>query len=162
MPIKIMNVNEKIILLLELQKKSIRNLANCLGIYPSSVCAWKQGSYPSAKYIKKIAEFFDVSIEYLFNDEVPLKIDDIPLKSNICESDTITSNKKQTFTINDSSNDAFQNSNFTLEALQNSNALSTNDEITNVYNALDPRGKHKILALAYEELDRMAQKNSVS
>ena len=61
-----MEVNERIFYLLTQQGKKASALAEYLGIKPSSITGWKnEGSYPSSKYIQKISEFLNVSIEYL-------------------------------------------------------------------------------------------------
>ena len=61
-----MEINERIFYLLNQQSKKASALAKYLGIKPSSITGWKnEGSYPSSKYIQKISEFLNVSIEYL-------------------------------------------------------------------------------------------------
>lgn len=62
-----MEINERIFYLLEKQKRTAKELGDYIGVRPSSISAWKtEGSYPSSKYVIRISEFFDVSIEYLF------------------------------------------------------------------------------------------------
>ena len=61
-----MEINERIFYLLNKQGKKASALADYLGIKPSSITGWKnEGSYPSSKYIQKISEFLNVSIQYL-------------------------------------------------------------------------------------------------
>lgn len=61
-----MEINERIFYLLNKQGKKASALAEYLGIKPSSITGWKNdGSYPSSKYIQKISEFLNISIEYL-------------------------------------------------------------------------------------------------
>lgn len=62
-----MNVNKHIFILLEKQNKTAADLASYIGVKPSSISAWKnENSYPSSKYIIRISEFLDVSLNYLF------------------------------------------------------------------------------------------------
>ena len=36
-----------------------------LGISTATVTRWKKGSYPTAKYLERLSEYFDVSTDYL-------------------------------------------------------------------------------------------------
>jgi len=61
-----MEINERIFYLLNKQNKTASSLANYLNIKSSSITGWKnEGSYPSSKYIQKISEFLNVSVDYL-------------------------------------------------------------------------------------------------
>lgn len=65
-----MEINERVFYLLEQQKKTAKELADFIGVRPSSISAWKtEGSYPSSKHIIRISEFFNVPIEFLFTGE---------------------------------------------------------------------------------------------
>lgn len=65
-----MEVNERIFKLLEDQKKTAKELAEYIGVKPSSISSWKnENSYPSSKYILKISEFLNVSPTFLFLGE---------------------------------------------------------------------------------------------
>ena len=58
-----MEINERIFYLLEKQKRTAKELGDYIGVRPSSISAWKtEGSYPSSKYVIRISEFFDVSM----------------------------------------------------------------------------------------------------
>ena len=50
-------------------------LANKLGIHPSTISGWKLGQYkPKTDKLKKIADYFNVSLEYLLGEsETPAK-----------------------------------------------------------------------------------------
>lgn len=41
-------------------------LANYLGVCPQTVSKWENGSYPDGDLLPKIADFFEVSIDYLY------------------------------------------------------------------------------------------------
>ena len=61
-----MEINERVFYLLKKQGKTASSLANYLDIKPSSITGWKnEGSFPSSKYIQKISEFLNVTVEYL-------------------------------------------------------------------------------------------------
>ncbi len=65
-----MELNERIFLLLDKKGKTAKELAQYLNVSQSSISAWKnEGSFPSSKYINRISEFFDVSLNYLVNGE---------------------------------------------------------------------------------------------
>jgi transcriptional regulator with XRE-family HTH domain len=65
-----MTIGERIAQLLDEQGKPAKNLARYLGIDASSVTGWVRGSWPSSKYIIKISQFLDVSVEWLLTGEV--------------------------------------------------------------------------------------------
>lgn len=57
---------EKIIVLLEQENKTQKELCDYIGINGNVFTAWKSGKNKSyTKHLPKIAEFFDVSIDYL-------------------------------------------------------------------------------------------------
>lgn len=61
-----MTVSERIFLLLKEKKLTAKDLGEYIDVKPSSISAWKnEGSYPSSKYIVRISEFLNVSLEYL-------------------------------------------------------------------------------------------------
>ena len=65
-----MELNERLFLLLDKKGKTAKELAQYLNVSQSSISAWKnEGSFPSSKYINRISEFFDVSLNYLVNGE---------------------------------------------------------------------------------------------
>lgn len=65
-----MELNERIFLLLDKKGRTAKELAQYLNVSQSSISAWKnEGSFPSSKYINRISEFFDVSLNYLVNGE---------------------------------------------------------------------------------------------
>ena len=66
-----MSTIDKIILLLDESGKSQKEFADFLGITKNAITDWKSGRIKSyRKYIPKIAEFFDVSTDYLLSDDV--------------------------------------------------------------------------------------------
>lgn len=79
-----MEINERIFYLLDRQDKKAKDLAKYIGISASSVSAWKtENSYPSSKYIIRISEFLNVSIEYLLTG-----IDDESVESDLSTDET--------------------------------------------------------------------------
>ena len=66
-----MDVLNKIIELLNTQNKKQVELTNYLGISKNAFTNWKSGNNTSyMKHLPKIAEFFDVSVDYLLGNEV--------------------------------------------------------------------------------------------
>ena len=52
-----------------------KKLADYLEIHPNTITSWKNGSNMSyRKHAKKIAEYFDVSLEWLLTGEEPSKM----------------------------------------------------------------------------------------
>ena len=61
-----MTISSRIFALLKEQGKTQTALATHIGIRVATVSAWKaQNTDPSANLLEKIAEFFDVSVDYL-------------------------------------------------------------------------------------------------
>lgn len=54
-------------------KTSPNAVAKAIGISSASVTYWKQGSTPRDTALQKIAEYFDVSIDYLLGKETQTK-----------------------------------------------------------------------------------------
>lgn len=67
-----MEVLNKILLLLEEKKLDQRDLSDHLGLSKNTMTGWKNGNNKSyMKHLPKIAEFFDVSVDYLLGKEIP-------------------------------------------------------------------------------------------
>ena len=47
-------------------------VAKALGIPSGSVTAWKQGAAPRSATLNKLAQYFDVSVDYLLGKEAPI------------------------------------------------------------------------------------------
>lgn len=61
-----MTVSERIFFLLKEKNLTAKDLGSYIDVKPSSISAWKnEGSYPSSKYIVRISEFLEVSLEFL-------------------------------------------------------------------------------------------------
>ena len=43
--------------------------ATYLGVSPQAVSKWENGSYPEGDLLPKIADYFGVSIDYLYGDD---------------------------------------------------------------------------------------------
>lgn len=72
-----MEINERIFYLLKTKYKTAKELGDYIGVATSSISAWKNsGSFPSSKYIIRISEFFNVSIEYLFTGKDIMRSED--------------------------------------------------------------------------------------
>ena len=70
-----MNTVETILELLKEQNKSQKELTSFLGISEGAVADWKKGKTKSyKKHIDKIAEFFNVSVDYLLGTKTSLPL----------------------------------------------------------------------------------------
>ena len=67
---------DKISELLKLQNKKQKNLTDYLGLTKNTYTNWKSGNNESyLKYLPQIAEFFNVSVDYLLgNTDTPISI----------------------------------------------------------------------------------------
>lgn len=73
------NIIQNIIKLLKEQNKTQKNLTDYLGITQNAFTDWKSGRIKSYnKHLPKIAEFFDVTVDYLLGKENENKSDDKP------------------------------------------------------------------------------------
>ena len=62
-----MNFNQRIAYLLKEKKCSQADLAKSVGVKPNTVSDWiNKGTSPKVEHIYAIAQYFDVSIDYLF------------------------------------------------------------------------------------------------
>lgn len=70
-----MNTVEIILDLLKKQNKQQKELTKYLGVGEGTIADWKTGKTKSyKKHIDKIAEFFNVSVDYLLDRETPQSI----------------------------------------------------------------------------------------
>ena len=77
-----MLVIDKIIYLFDYKTHNQKELAEYLNIPENKISEWKSGKTKSyKKYVSKIAEFFDVSTDYLLNDNIPVKFSDLSLSN---------------------------------------------------------------------------------
>lgn len=67
-----MTISERIFDLLKKQRKKQGDLARALGVRPTTVSEWNTGKRePSGLLYEKIAEYFDVSLDYLITGNEP-------------------------------------------------------------------------------------------
>ena len=77
-------------------KLSQAELSEILGVTPQAISAWETGkAKPAAEYVKKAAEYFNVSFDYLFNDDP----EDPNLKINQALNESGLSTPDETFTM---------------------------------------------------------------
>lgn len=90
-----MSIVDKIIMLLEQKEKTQKELTEYLGLEKSTFSAWKSGKSKSySKHISKIAEFLNVSPDYLLRDSISLDFsphenDEFILQCPMCEYDYV-------------------------------------------------------------------------
>lgn len=66
---KFMNLYEKIKVLCEKQNMTVAQLERKLDISNGQIRRWKDGKYPTADRLKKVADYFDVSADSLLDEE---------------------------------------------------------------------------------------------
>lgn len=66
-----MEISKRIFQLLEMRGKKQSDLVRFLGVRPMTVSAWKNGGVPSVEHLIRIAEFFDVSLDFLLTGKEP-------------------------------------------------------------------------------------------
>ena len=95
-----MSTIDKIIDLLEISGKTQKQLTDWLDVDKSVFTAWKNGGNQSYnKYLPQIAEFFGVSIDYLFRETITLDVephedDEYIIKCPLCEDESYSHFKR--------------------------------------------------------------------
>lgn len=76
------------------QGESVNQLIQAIGLTPKSATGWKNGSIPRNSTLKKIADHFGVTVDWLLSDEAvtPSKWDS---KKETSEYGTLSSQEKQ-------------------------------------------------------------------
>ena len=70
MEVVLLTINERLFQLLTDQRQTQKGLADFIGVNERNIATWKaRGSDPPAKLISKIADFFNVSIEWMLTGE---------------------------------------------------------------------------------------------
>lgn len=88
-----MSINERIFEILETHTEGQANLARYLGINQSNITSWKnRKTDPPAKYLIKICEFLNISLEYLLGVE----------KKDLVQKVTTVSEDNSSYIVNDS------------------------------------------------------------
>lgn len=68
----LLEVLAKILTLLDEKHMQQKDLSNYLGLSKNTMTGWKNGNNNSyMKHLPKIAEFFNVSVDYLLGKEIP-------------------------------------------------------------------------------------------
>ena len=136
-----MSISERIFDLLQKQKKSQGALSTALGIRQATVSSWKtKGTTPAADLLEKIAEFFDVSVDYLVTGK-----EYAPSPSQTVNQGIFGDrNHNNTVTIN---------GNAPLEVSE------IEGELLKVCASLDIRRKNALLTYAYKLENEMSEEN---
>lgn len=108
---------------------NITQLAKDLGISTALPTAWKNGSLPRISTVKKIADYFGVTSEYLLRDE---------MSTNIHAEDSVV--------VKANSGDVAINSNQLSEMEQ---------EILRIFRLLDMRDKNRVMSYLYNIEDEL-------
>ncbi|WP_251611962.1 helix-turn-helix domain-containing protein [Pumilibacter muris] len=124
-----MTISERIFSLLDVQGKKQGALADYIGVRPATISAWKQKqTSPASDLLEKIAEYFDVSVDYLVTGREPQH----PIVAQGIFGDE---NHHNVVTINGTA--ALELSEFETELLQ-------------IFGELSTRQKNALLSYAYE------------
>ena len=76
------NISPKITKLLNLTKQRVCDLAKYTDTSSNTVSNWvNKGMTPRTETLVPISQFFNVSLEYLFDDRMPDSVEDIPFLS---------------------------------------------------------------------------------
>ncbi|MGN0677861.1 MAG: helix-turn-helix transcriptional regulator [Ruminococcus sp.] len=130
-----MNFNQRIAYLLKEKKCSQADLAKSVGVKPNTVSDWiNKGTSPKVEHIYAIAQYFDVSIDYLFYGK---ENSNSILNSNIGAIGTNSSG-----TVNIHSDD------------QKSEFDEISKEITRIIKGLPLKERSRLLTLIYEFEER--------
>ena len=110
-------------------------VANAIGLANSSATKWKRGSVPNADNIQKIAEFLNVPIEALLQDEPNMPVN---IASNISNSAVIQGNTGDN-----------------VQAIVGDDAVAQSSdpneaELIRIYRALSMRDRLKLMQQAYD------------
>lgn len=119
-------------------RKSPSAVAQELGINKSNVTNWKNNGYtPRGNVLNQIAEYFNVSIDFLLEKEKNDRDVGTAIGSNVIYGDI--------------SGDA------SLSASYSDNIAELNDmeaELLKIFRTLPPRGKHEFMGMIYEIEDK--------
>ncbi len=110
-------------------------VANAIGLANSSATKWKRGSIPNADNVQKIAEFLNVPIEALLQDDFEMPVN---YASNISNSAVIQGNNGDN-----------------VQALVGADAAAlasdpNEEELIRIYRALSMRDRLKLMQQAYD------------
>lgn len=110
-------------------------VANAIGLANSSATKWKRGSIPNADNVQKIAEFLNVPIEALLQDDFEMPVN---YASNISNSAVIQGNNGDN-----------------VQALVGADASAlasdpNEEELIRIYRALSMRDRLKLMQQAYD------------
>lgn len=80
-----MTVGQRIHEVARKKRISQKELAEAIGISPSSVSDWKKGSVPSSDNLKKAAEFLGVSVDFLLTGSESAAVNNINSGNNVVQ-----------------------------------------------------------------------------
>lgn len=144
-----MTISQRIFIILKEKGKKQKELSQYTGISEQTISDWKKkGSIPSADKISGIADFLEVSTDYLLTGEEQTI-------SKITQSTIGAVGNHSTGTVNVQSKD-FSNSNSDFSVND-----ETAQEITRILNKLSLKERSKLLTMIYdfeEECDKKSKK----
>lgn len=124
-------------------KMSLAAVANACGLSNNAATKWRRGAVPNSKNMKKIADYFGVSVEYLLRDGDKRSAENN--SSNISNSAIIQGNTGNH--VSATVGQPVQNDINPLEA-----------ELLRIFRNLDMRSQTAVLTCAYEQEERQTKK----
>ena len=156
-----MTISQRIFEELKKQGKKQKDLADYIGLSTSAVSDWKKkGTNPSAEYISAIADFLEVSTDYLLTGAD--KISPINFQnSNVGNVGAVGHNISGTINIG-SDNVSYENNFKDNHSDENYPILSDNDEMADellrIFKTLPLKERTKIMTRVYELEDECSKK----
>lgn len=124
---------EQLMLLCKEKGITVTELVTRLGFSKSNVTYWKKGSVPKSDTLKKIADYFQVSTDYLLTGKDPSSIS----ASNIHNSAVVQGNNATTLIVKNGKTEERELSDHEVELLR-------------IFHSLDMKGQVALLSYAYE------------
>ncbi len=137
---------ERLKLLCKEKGIKLTNLIQELGMSSGNMNKWKNGVIPKGNTLSKLADYFNVSVDYLIG-----KTDE---QTNIYHANNINSNFVQG---NNSGSISIKNIEHNLKETQQNNLSKEEEEILNVYRALEARDRTKFMNFVFEMQDKAAK-----
>lgn len=122
----------------------ITTLSRTLGLSSSAPSYWRSGSVPKASTLQKIAEYFDVSTDYLLYGDTKEAGNSISNISNSTIAQGVSGNH-------------ISISNGASPKSESSEVSEAAAELIRIFKQLDLRGQNNVLHTAYIEEERMSK-----
>lgn len=167
-------MSNKIKQILRLKHISITKFAESIGIQKATAAYWiRENCPPPTECLTAIAEYLNVSLDYLFDDSIPASIDEIPVlnKTDNYENNTavksqlVHSSLKEADSNNGNTNNAdsiekkIVGCSIPVEFSCHEDVYTK--ELINIFITLSPKGKHYVLAEAHNQASLQKYESAV-